>query len=208
MSDLIGQRFGKLVVIAHSHDIPRKPRGVIPYWLCRCDCGNQKAICQWALTRGLTKSCACLSRQLASERSRKDVRLSDDPAYGCWLAMKDRCYREKHEHYARYGGRGILVCERWRNSFENFLKDMGPRPSLKHSLDRHPNANGNYEPGNVRWAIAKEQQRNMRSNHPIEFRGETKLLVEWAEIVGIKSNTIRMRLVKGWSVEKALTTGV
>lgn len=116
--------------------------------------------------------------------------------------MKERCLRPSHESYHRYGGRGITVCERWLK-FENFLSDMGKRPSGM-ELDRKNN-DGNYEPGNCRWRTCKQNNRNKSTNVRYTALGETLTQVEWSEKTGIKSNTIRQRIKAGWSPERALT---
>ena len=127
--------------------------------------------------------------------------------YNIWCSMKERCTVPSQKRFGRYGGRGIAVCDRWMKSFENFLADMGRRTSPQHSIDRWPDMNGNYEPTNCRWATVEMQARNRSNNHVIEFRGESRCITEWAEILGIKMGTISQRINKyGWSVERALTT--
>lgn len=127
------------------------------------------------------------------------------PTYRTWTSMIRRCTMPSQDSYPLYGGRGIIVCERWR-TFENFLLDMGEKPSSRHSIDRL-DRNGNYEPGNCRWAIEKEQQRNRSTNRLLTYKGQTLTVVEWSEITGIGSPAIRTRLDKhGWSVERALET--
>jgi hypothetical protein len=128
------------------------------------------------------------------------------PEYHIWHNMRTRCtpgWREFHN----YGGRGISVCERWANSFEAFYEDMGPRPSENHSIDRIDN-DGNYEPGNCRWATRKEQGRNTRFNVMIEYNGAIRCAAEWAEIFRLSTSNILSRLSLGWSIERALTTPV
>lgn len=123
--------------------------------------------------------------------------------------MKERCYNPSRDHYADYGGRGIVVCERWLSSFENFLADMDACPSLKHSIDRHPDNNGNYEPGNCRWATKAEQCANQRSNHLIEIDGVTHHLEEWSRLNGIPASTIVQRINKyRWPERDAVTIPV
>lgn len=127
------------------------------------------------------------------------------PEYWVWAQMLQRCRNQKCPEYKNYGARGITVCESWR-SYGNFIADMGPRPSAKHSLDRKNN-DGNYEPSNCRWADSKSQTRNMRRNTVLELNGERKLLCEWAAHTGISAALICNRLDKmRWSVERALTT--
>lgn len=128
------------------------------------------------------------------------------PEYRAWCGIRNRCYRPATESYPLYGGRGIKVCDRWRGSFEAFLADVGLRPSSRHSLDRHPNTDGNYEPGNVRWATTKEQNQNRRNSVRLTFDGETRTLTEWAELYGLSYSRLQQRLfVEGCSLTDALT---
>jgi hypothetical protein len=124
------------------------------------------------------------------------------PEYGAWASMIHRCANPKSTAYYLYGARGIKVCERWKK-FENFIADMGPRPSDKRSIDRKDN-DGDYEPANCRWATDREQCRNFRRNHNLTCRGETKPLVAWAEQVGMNKHTLRHRLIYGWTIEDAI----
>lgn len=128
---------------------------------------------------------------------------SDTPTYTAWLGMIDRCERPANKAWPDYGGRGIKVCARWRNGFPAFLEDMGKKPSKQYSIDRKDN-DGNYEPGNCRWATSKEQNNNKRSNRLICARGETKTLTEWARISGRTAGTIWARLARGLSAEVAI----
>lgn len=124
--------------------------------------------------------------------------------YRSWSHMKDRCYREKDKRYSSYGGRGITVCDEWRNSFTAFYKDMGKKPSPKHSLDRIDN-NGNYEPSNCRWATNVQQASNRRSSRLFTYDGRTMNIKEWSDSSGIAYNTLRQRLMRyNWPIEKAL----
>jgi len=127
------------------------------------------------------------------------------PEYNSWKMMKSRCYSRNATSYHRYGGRGITVCERWRNSFLDFLADMGPRPTNT-TLDRYPDKDGNYEPGNCRWATRKEQQNNTIQTRLLTLNGETMCLKDWAKRIGISQRSVSHRLASGWSVEKALST--
>lgn len=127
--------------------------------------------------------------------------------YVSWNAMLNRCTHKSAPNYQRYGGRGIQVCDRWRASFENFLADMGERPSGA-SIDRI-DGNGHYEPTNCRWATKKQQRRNMSENTIITFKGVSKPLADWADELGINRQTLRFRYVrKGWSAERSLTEPV
>jgi hypothetical protein len=128
---------------------------------------------------------------------------SRTPIHRVWSTMVERCTSPKSKKWPLYGGRGIRVCERWL-TFENFLADMGERPSAGHTLDRI-DTDGHYEPGNVRWATQTEQQRNRRNNRLITFRGETLCLAAWAERVGLSIGTLGFRVRSGWPVERAIT---
>lgn len=133
--------------------------------------------------------------------------MSRSPEYIIWQQMKKRCFNASNPAYHNYGGRGIVVCARWRNDFAAFLDDMGKRPSEQHSLDRINN-DGNYEPGNCRWATGKEQMNNCRINVFVEFNGKTQTLVQWARELGLPDYLPSARLRHGWTVERALTSPV
>ena len=146
--DLTGQRFGHLTVVSKiTH--PKEA-----HWLCCCDCGAETVAESRELRRGERRSCGC-------QRQRGTHGMTDTPEWRIWQGMLTRCRYSKHMSFKNYGGRGILVCGRWANSFENFFLDMGNRPSAKHSIDRIDN-DGNYEPSNCKWSTAKEQARNKR----------------------------------------------
>lgn len=160
--DLVGQRFGRLTVIARAGT--RKDRAV--YWSCQCECGGTTLVVSKHLLSGESQSCGCLKNDLLRERSTTHG-ATRYPEYEIWQAMIGRCSRPASSGYRNYGGRGIAVCERWRDSFEAFLADVGRRPSPLHSIDRIDN-DGNYEPGNVRWATREQQVRNRSCS--INFR--------------------------------------
>lgn len=124
--------------------------------------------------------------------------------YSSWLNMKQRVTNPNNPRWKDYGGRGITMAKRWLK-FENFLADMGEKPTPKHSIDRYPNKDGNYKPGNVRWASPKQQQNNTRVNHRITYRGVTRTLPEWAERLGLNPSTLAKRLRRGFTVQEALT---
>jgi hypothetical protein len=124
-----------------------------------------------------------------------------------WNLMIQRCTNPGNGNYHYYGGRGIRVCDRWRESFGDFLADIGRAPSPGHTIDRIDN-DGDYEPGNCRWATQSQQARNTRANHFVTHRGRTQTVIEWCEETGIKKNCLLTRLRRGWSAEKALTAPV
>ncbi len=124
--------------------------------------------------------------------------------YSSWQNMKARCTNPNNPRFPDYGGRGVKVSEHWLHDFAAFFADMGPIPSPEHSIDRFPDKNGNYEPGNCRWATETEQQQNRRSNHLLTFRGETLCIAEWSRRLNLTRRTIRLRLARGWTVEQTL----
>jgi hypothetical protein len=119
--------------------------------------------------------------------------------------MIQRCYDANSTAYPYYGATGVMVCERWRTSFQNFLDDMGERSEGK-TIDRFPNAAGNYEPGNCRWATAREQSNNRRNNRLLSFGSQTKTMSEWARVIGIHPQTFKSRIDKGWPIDRAINT--
>jgi len=126
------------------------------------------------------------------------------PEYAAWSGIWSRCTNPNKSDYKNYGGRGISVSDRWK-SFEQFLVDVGERPSPQHSLDRYPDNDGNYEPGNVRWATRDQQARNKRTNRVVEFRGQEMVLMDAVKLAGVNYATARQRIEAGWSVDRALT---
>lgn len=201
---LVGLRFGRLTVLSFAGKVGLREA----CWNCRCDCSNTSVVSGHNLKRGMTNSCGCLKtehgRNLAEQAvTHGHARLGKTPTYLQWTRMRSRCFDRTNPYY---GGRGITVCDRWK-SFENFLADMGERP-LGHSIDRINN-DGNYEPGNCRWATQKEQCRNQRDNHVLEFQGRRACLAEWAEVCQIPYHTLKQRINNyGWTVDRALTEPV
>lgn len=198
IENLQRQRFGRLMVLAVGQPSPSGRTR----WQCICDCGEAALIQATNLKNGHTVSCGCLRRESTSKR-RKKHGFSNERLYNAWLSMRRRCESESSHAYKWYGGRGIKVCDRWQ-LFENFMKDMGTPPSPKHSLDRI-DCDGNYEPGNCRWATMKDQQRNRRNNVLYEFKGSTATLGEHCEGLGIKAATVRARIKRGLTIEQAMS---
>lgn len=195
--NLLHRRFGRLTVIG-----PARSRKSEQYWPCRCDCGAEIEAKTALLNRGTVRSCGCMKSDYWRERKTRHG-LSTTSEHAIWRTMLARCRTPSSSSYARYGALGVTVCERWHD-FENFFADMGPRPSSRHSLDRHPNPSGNYEPGNVRWATYKEQNRNRKSNRIVVVRGESMPLVAACEKYRADYFTAVRRLNRGLSVEQAL----
>lgn len=193
--EMIGKKFGRLTVVSDAE--PGRHKYSVT---CVCDCGVSRVVNVSSLRSGHTKSCGCLRL----DRVRKHMK-SHSPEWRLWSHMIERCESPNHHNYARYGGRGIAVCKRWRQSLDAFLHDVGPRPSPKHTLDRI-NVHGDYEPGNVRWATATEQANNRCNTIIVSFNGKTKPLKEWAIEYGLPYALVVDRYRRqGWSIEDALT---
>jgi hypothetical protein len=195
--DLTGQTFGFLTVLRRDGT-----KYSFAAWLVRCVCGTEKTLPGNAFRLGGTLSCGCKKTQLNRIR-RQTHGMSGAPTHTSWLAMKSRCYRRTDRFFRLYGGRGIRVCRRWHR-FENFLEDMGAKPSPKHSLDRIDN-DGDYEPGNCRWATASEQANNRSNTVHLTVNGRTQSLAQWARESGLSAGTLKSRLWRGWSADRALS---
>lgn len=205
-------RFGRLTVIGEA------PRIISPSGFSavaahvKCDCGVEKVVRGRDLLIGYSNSCGCMQRELTAvkiaARSRTHGQAGHSnrtSEYIIWSGMKQRCYRPDTESYPNYGGRGITVCERWRESFENFYADMGPRPSPHHTIERIDN-DGSYDPANCRWATLREQCNNRRSNRIIKIDGEALTVTEWSRKSGVETHIIFSRLKNGWDERKAVFT--
>jgi len=197
--DRTGDRYGRLLVLEHVPNAPGA-KDTNARWLCQCDCGKTKVVYGQDLKRGKVVSCGCWN-----DEKRFKHGMSRTHVNAVWRMMLDRCRNPNNQAYKNYGGRGIKVCERWQ-SFENFLADMGDRP-VGYQIDRIDN-DGDYEPGNCRWATVEQQLNNTRTNVNLTLNGETHTLAEWSRITGIGWFTLRARLKYGWSPERTLTEPV
>ena len=188
--DLTGQKFGLLTVIGLKDTNTRKT-----YWVCQCECGNVKEVRSDSLLCGAIKSCGCLKKKQDAINLTRHHRhkMSGTRIYQEWQGMKGRCYNPHNPNYYRWGGRGITICDEWRNSFEAFYEwamANGYKDDL--TIDRIDN-DGNYCPDNCRWATQSEQSRNRSSNIRIKIGNSTRTLTEWCEIFGVSFSTIHAR---------------
>lgn len=193
---MIGNRYERLLVIASAGKNHRREL----QWLCRCDCGVEKVIWGWCLRNGNTRSCGCLATDRARE-VHTTTGSHENAEYMCWAMMKQRCNNPDATGYHKYGGRGIKVCDQW-DDFAVFLADMGSRPGANYSIERIDN-DGDYEPGNCRWATGLEQGQNTRRTRYVVYRGVRMSFSELARRCGIHKNTLGGRLARGWAVEDA-----
>ena len=189
--DMTGKRYGRLVAV---RPMPNRRK-----WWCRCDCGAERAFDGYHVRSGASNSCGCLMREINGARGTH--RMAGTPTFTAWCTMRQRCSNPATPCFPLYGGRGIKVCDRWQY-FENFLADMGLRPSGM-SIERINN-DGNYEPGNCRWASARDQANNRRSNKRLTHKGRTQTIAEWAREVGISNLALAQRLRHGWTVAEAI----
>lgn len=195
---IAGRRFGRLTALLFVESrLAGTKRCRI--WRCMCECGAIVEIPISYLTSGDTRSCGCWTKELDAQGRRTKHSGSGTAEFIVWIGMRQRCGNPSNKAYRDYGGRGITVCARW-NRFEQFLRDMGPRPSADHSIDRIDNNKG-YSPENCRWALRTDQANNRRSNRLITFHGETKTLARWASDLGIPQSTIWNRLNAGMPIE-------
>ena len=207
--DLEGKKFNRLLVKQYLGK-----RKTEQLWLCYCECGKETIANSCSIKGGHTKSCGCLMKEVSKRigiNNRKHGAWAKDktnfPEWSSWQKMKSRCYNPNNNRYGHYGKRGIKVCERWLNSFENFVADMGKRPSEKHSLDRI-DVNGNYEPNNCRWADDDTQANNKRTNIVIGYKGVSKTATQWAKEYNMGLYTLLNRVRNGWDIDRALNQPV
>lgn len=206
--DLIGQRFGDLVVTAF-HDVIETPGGTRrTRWLCCCACGADYVVRGRDLKAGATKRCdECRAKVLDAGLYRlrhgqgRTRHISRE--YRAWQEAKKRCENPNATGYSAYGGRGIRMCVEWAADFVTFVHDMGPCPD-GYELDRI-DSDGHYEPGNCRWASEEVQQNNRRSNHYLDMAdGSTMTLTQYARFMGVSPRLFQERLTAGWSIGEAI----
>lgn len=191
-----GQVFGDRIAIGDSFAI-RKAGRMRPAAKVRCKCGKIQVVeVRFLVTCRKCKSCALtIHGQGVAGKQTAEFRI--------WNGIIKRCTNPNDHEFDSYGGRGITICERWRQSFVAFFDDVGKRPSPEHSIDRFPNNDGNYEPGNVRWATRTQQVRNRSNTTLVCYRGVTKPLPQWADELQVGVEFLRARLRLGWTVDRA-----
>lgn len=199
--DMIGKRFGKLLVT----ELVGKDKHGQFRWKCQCDCGKEKVIVGQSLRSGGTTSCGCNKAKNGYKHGYAPDR-GPRPEYRAWINMNQRCTNPNMDRYPLYGGRGISVCSEWQHSFQTFLDYIGQRPSSDHSIDRI-DSNGNYEPGNVRWADKATQSVNKRSTRWITYKDKTQSISAWARELGFKDGTGLRQRIEIYGVEKAIEMG-
>lgn len=197
--DLSGHTFGLWAVQGYAGKL-----GVKHAWLCRCQCGRERAVTSNNLRGGRSLGCGHKGCRPMYCKHGLQTDGKQTPEYKIWAAMKGRCTNPADTEYNNYGGRGIKVCARWANDAGAFVADMGLRPSPKHSLDREDN-DGDYEPSNCRWATVAEQANNRRSNVRLTLNGRTQTIAQWCRELGLKSSLVESRIARGWSDVDALT---
>lgn len=203
--NIAGQRFGRLVAQAPAG----RSKNRMSKWACACDCGNTAEVRIDLLRRGLTKSCGCLVREVSSKLltahntvhgHAKNGEMTTE--YKKWRSVITRCDPKYADAFPSHAGRGIAVCDRWQ-TFENFLADMGPFPGPGYTIERINN-DGNYEPGNCRWATMKEQMRNTSRTRFVEHDGRRQCFLDWCAETGVDQRTARKRIARGWTIKQAL----
>ena len=198
--DLTGQRFGRLVVIKEAG---RSSDGRVR-WLCKCDCGNYTSTPSTkTLRNGTCRSCGCIERERPNKQTHGK---SNTKLFAVWNAMKQRCYNPNNRSYKNYGGRGITVCQEWKEDFQTFY-DWAIANGYKKGLEiDRIDVNGNYEPDNCRWTNSKKNNNNRRNNVKIKIGREEHTVAEWSEITGIPRSTILERFRSGKPLEEILKT--
>ena len=197
--DLTGLSFSRLTVLSRAEN---SPSGKVR-WNCLCLCGNTAIVSSRNLRTQHTASCGCLN-VAATKKSNTTHGKNKTAEHKIWIGMKNRCSNPKNRSFARYGGKGIAVCERWTKSFEGFLSDMGHRPSPAHSIDRIKSSLG-YSPWNCRWATIDEQQNNKNNSVKITSNGSTLTAAQWSRKLGGNAHLVLSRLGLGWTKDEAVS---
>lgn len=197
--DITGKKFNRLTVVEISH----RHNSEI-YWKCKCDCGTFTTVSSKGIRYGKTKSCGCFHREQVSKRTTTHG-MTGTQEYIAWYNIKARCYNKNHVSYANYGGRGIVICDRWLESFQNFFDDMGLKPSKAYTIERLDNSEP-YSPENCKWATYTEQANNKRNNHLVTIGNETKTTGQWAKVFNISPVTICSRVNRKWTLFDSITT--
>jgi hypothetical protein len=202
VTDLTGRKVGRWLVLQQMPVTRAMGGRLVRRWHCRCECGTERAVLHTSLKAEVSLSCGCLQVERTSDAKRTHG-MSKTRFYAVWLDMRKRCHDPKNKKHHLYGGRGITVCARWDESFEAFQEDMpGYGPGLQ--LDRI-NTDGNYEPGNCRWATNKENARNRRKTVFVNWAGEDLPLIELTERLGVDFVRVwRRYCTYGWTLERAL----
>lgn len=201
--NLTGMQFGRLTVLGSY----RCPKDGKTKWRCICACGKEKLAPGHHLKQGQLKSCGCLNSEVTAQRNRNNAKhgMWQSKEFALWTGMLARCYNPKHENYHRYGGRGIVVCDEWRNSFPAFFAHMGKRPSPDSTLEREDN-DGPYAPGNVKWASKTEQANNRRNTRYVDWEGERISVANLARRYGLSWDCVSQRLERGVSGAALVTS--
>lgn len=198
--NLIGRKFGKLLVTANSEARTKAMKAMFD---CICDCGNKKTVTGRNLISGASASCGCEVGKSAKQRFTTHGRTSHE-MFHRYRSMIDRCYNKNAAEYENYGGRGITVCQQWIDSIDSFIQDIGVPSSPTHSLDRKDN-NAGYSPDNVRWATKKDQSINRRVTQMLSFNGVEMCAADWGRSLGMTKKAVLDRIRAGWPLELALT---
>lgn len=200
--NLTGKQYGRLTAIKHIG----KDKHNNAMWKCKCSCGNTIIVRGATLRNGKANSCGCLHKEMTKDLAKNNIthNMSNTRLYRVWQNIKSRCYYKQNNRYENYGGRGIKVCDEWKNDFKSFYEwavTNGYKDTL--TIDRI-NVNGDYEPNNCRWSTLIQQGRNKRNNKTYTINGETRCLSEWCELLNLNYNTVSTRIHRNWAIEKAL----
>jgi|SRR5882724_12144428 len=188
----VNARYGRWFVLSFSH---KNVRGEL-YWHCKCECGTEKVVKGGCLLKGESLSCGCYWHEQITQHG-----MTNTPTFKSWDSMLQRCTNKNAPDYSRYGGVGVKICSRWLTSFINFYEDMGERPKGT-TIDRYPNPKGNYEPDNCRWGTQEQQSRNKKNSRWLIYKGESKMLVDWACEFGIPYDLLLRRANRGLTEEQ------